>query len=128
MVSTEPTLKIGNLTVDYSSGHILIDGKPIGCFVAETGPEVLRSPLKDLYIVNVPLMVKSLTFLPSGETFTARAPGILQEWAKVRDHFSYRLGPTVKYSGDDVRLALAQHLTSHYEIERIMNALDEVAP
>lgn len=128
MVSAEPTLKIANLTVDYSSGHVLIDGKPIGCFVAETGPEVLRSPSKDLYIVNVPLMAKSVTFLPSGGTFTARAPGLLQALAKVRDQSPYALGPTVKYSADDVRLALAQHLQSYYEIERIMNALDEVAP
>lgn len=61
---SDQSLQVRNLTIDYSSGHILIDGRPIGCFVAEQGPEVVASPFEDLYIVNVPLMVKSVTFLP----------------------------------------------------------------
>lgn len=123
---TEKALR--HLTLDYSSGHVLIDGRPIGCFVAEQGPEIVASPAPDLYIVNVPLMVKSVTFLPSGEHFTARAPGINQAWAKVRDSFSAVLGPTVKYSADDVRLALAQAVKERSTVERVLTALDEVAP
>ena len=57
-----------HLTIDYSSGHVLIDGRPIGTFVAEQGPEVIASPADDLYVVNVPMMVKSVTFLPTGNT------------------------------------------------------------
>ena len=64
MSATEKSLAIRNLTIDYSSGHVLIDGRPIGTFVAEQGPEVVASPFEDLYIVNVPLMVRSVTFLP----------------------------------------------------------------
>lgn len=123
---TEKALR--HLTLDYSSGHVLIDGRPIGTFVAEQGPEIVASPAPDLYIVNVPLMVKSVTFLPSGEHFTARGPGINQAWAKVRDSFSAVLGPTVKYSADDVRLALSQALPERHKVDAILDLLDEVAP
>ena len=65
--ATGTQLDTRHLTIDYSSGHVLIDGRPIGTFVAEQGPEVIASPADDLYVVNVPMMVKSVTFLPSGQ-------------------------------------------------------------
>ena len=133
MVTAHPDTELDrrHLTIDYSSGHVLIDGRPIGTFVAEQGPEVIASPAPNLYVVNVPMMVRSVTFLPSGETFT-EAAGLNQAWAQIRDTlagpFAAVLGPPVKYSADDVRLALAQSLPGRHEIERVMNALDEVAP
>lgn len=122
---TEKALR--HLTLDYSSGHVLIDGRPIGTFVAEQGPEIVASPAPDLYIVNVPLMVKSVTFLPSGEHFTAAA-SLNAAWRKMRDAFAGVTGAPMRYSADEVRLALAQALPARGQIERVMNALDEVAP
>lgn len=124
MVNTDPSLKICNLTIDYSSGHVLVDGKPIGCFVAEQGPEVLRSPAEDLYIVNVPLMVESVTFLPSGERVEP-ARGVHEAWRKMADSFRSVLGeidPRVPVS--DVRLALVQALPKdHAARERVLELL-----
>lgn len=125
--ATDTEKALRHLTLDYSSGHVLIDGRPIGTFVAEQGPEVVASPAPDLYIVNVPLMVKSVTFLPSGEHFTAAA-SLNAAWRKVRDAFAGVTGAPMRYSADEVRLALAQALPARGEIERVMNALDEVAP
>lgn len=88
---------------------------------------MVASPVPDLYIVNVPLMVKSVTFLPSGEHFTA-AGSLNAAWRKVRDAFAGVTGAPMRYSADEVRLALAQALPARGEIERVMNALDEVAP
>lgn len=67
-VTPETKLAARHLIIDYSSGHVLLDGRPIGTFVAEQGPEVVASPVEDLYVVNVPMMVRSVTFLPSGHT------------------------------------------------------------
>lgn len=125
--ATDTEKALRHLTLDYSSGHVLIDGRPIGTFVAEQGPEVVASPAPDLYIVNVPLMVKSVTFLPSGEHFTAAA-SLNAAWRKMRDAFAGVTGAPMRYSADEVRLALAQALPARDEIERVMNALDEVAP
>lgn len=122
---TEKALR--HMTLDYSSGHVLIDGRPIGTFVAEQGPEIVASPAPDLYIVNVPLMVKSVTFLPSGEHFTAAA-SLNAAWRKMRDAFAGVTGAPMRYSADEVRLALAQAVKERSTVERVMNALDEVAP
>ena len=126
VASTNTEKALRHLTIDYSSGHVLIDGRPIGTFVAEQGPEVVASPAPDLYIVNVPLMVKSVTFLPSGEHFTAAA-SLNAAWRKMRDAFAGVTGAPMRYSADEVRLALAQALPGRGEIERAMSALDEVA-
>ncbi|WP_010540396.1 hypothetical protein [Dietzia alimentaria] len=129
MVIAHPDTELDrrHLTIDYSSGHVLIDGRPIGTFVAEQGPEIVASPAPDLYVVNVPMLVKSVTFLPSGEHFTARA-SFSRAVAGIRAAFSQMAGPPVKYSADDVRLALAQAIPDRFEIERVMNVLSEVAP
>lgn len=127
VASTNTEKSLRHLTIDYSSGHVLIDGRPIGTFVAEQGPEVVASQAPDLYIVNVPLMVKSVTFLPSGEHFTAAA-SLNAAWRKMRDAFAGVTGAPMRYSADEVRLALAQSLPGRGEIERVMSALDEVAP
>ena len=118
-----------HLTIDYSSGHVLIDGRPIGTFVAEQGPEVVASPAPDLYIVNIPMLVKSVTFLPSGEQFTA-ANSLADAWEKMRKAFLSVAGdPTAtRFTADEVRLALAQAMKERGPIERVMHALNEVAP
>lgn len=36
--ATDTEKALRHLTLDYSSGHVLIDGRPIGTFVAEQGP------------------------------------------------------------------------------------------
>lgn len=128
MVTTRPAtdLDTRHLTIDYSSGHVLIDGRPIGTFVAEQGPEILASPAKDLYIVNVPMLVKSVTFLPSGETFAA-ARTLAAVFRNLAAAFGERSG-SPRYSEAEVRLALAQALPERGAIERVMGALDEVAP
>lgn len=107
MVNADTDLKIRNLTIDYTSGHALIDGRPIGTFVANPGPEVLASPAKGLYLVNVPLMVKSVTFLPSGQTFEPTAGGLAEAFRR----FAAAFGPAdPRVSVEDVRLALVQAL------------------
>lgn len=128
MVTTDTALEIRNLTIDYSTGHVLIDGRPIGTFVAEQGPEVLASPAPDLYVVNIPLLVKSVTFLPSGEHFTPNH-GINAAWNSLAKTFQSVLGnPDPRVPVSDVRLALAQNIKDRRTIERVMVALDEVAP
>ena len=127
MVTTDTALEIRNVTIDYSTGHVLIDGRPIGTFVAEQGPEVLASPGPDLYVVNIPLLVKSVTFLPSGETFTAQA-SLHKAWRNVAEAFRSVIGEPTRYTEDEVRLALAQVVPERPTIERVMGALDEVAP
>jgi hypothetical protein len=128
MVTTRPATELDrrHLTIDYSSGHVLIDGRPIGTFVAEQGPEILASPAKDLYIVNVPMLVKSVTFLPSGETFAA-ARTLAAAFRNLAAAFGERSG-SPRYSEAEVRLALAQALPERHAIERVLGALDEVAP
>lgn len=129
MVTAHPDTELDrrHLTIDYSSGHVLIDGRPIGTFVAEQGPKIIASPAPNLYVVNVPMMVRSVTFLPSGETFTAAA-GLNRAVASLVRAFGAAAGSPVRYSADEVRLALAQSLPGRHEIERVMDALDEVAP
>lgn len=127
IASTNTEKVLRHLTIDYSSGHVLIDGRPIGTFVAEQGPEVAASPAPDLYIVNVPLIVKSVTFLPSGEHFTAAA-SLNAAWRKIRDAFAGVTGAPMRYSADEVRLALAQAVKERSTVERVLTALDEVAP
>lgn len=127
MASADTKLELRNLTCDYSTGHVLIDGRPIGTFVAEQGPEVLASPAPDLYVVNVPMMVRSVTFLPSGEHFTAAA-SLNAAWRKMRAAFAGVTGAPMRYSADEVRLALSQAIPERHKVEAILGLLDEVAP
>lgn len=125
-VSENTALELRHLTVDYSTGHALIDGRPIGTFIAEQGPEVLSSPAEDLYVVNVPLLVKSVTFLPSGEHFVSATTGVL---AAFRRFVQAVGGPGDSHvSISDVRLALVQALPKDRAVrEQVLSLLDDQA-
>lgn len=117
-------LELRNLTCDYSTGHVLIDGRPIGTFVAKQGPEILASPMPDLYVVNIPLMVKSVTFLPSGEHFTAHGT-VVDAFRRIATTPGVLSQP--RYTADDVRLALSQAMPERHKVDAILELLDEVA-
>lgn len=118
-------LKLRHLTVDYSSGHVLIDGRSIGCFVAEQGPEILRSPAENCYIINVPLMVESVTFLPSGDSFENKTT-LIDSWNLIKSAFQGAIGTAEKtYTESEVRIALNQVFFASGEVDHVMGLLGE---